>query len=112
MKKIHCLQSIYSKWFVFIIMLSVVMCTSCKKHFNSSIAAQGEDGIQPFNFNWETVDWMPTPAVVGQTLINPPWIGQGSITSIYGIDVANDYKASDGWVLVYNSFDPNSPGPL
>jgi len=93
-------------------MLSVVICTSCKKHFNSSIAAQGNDSIHPFSFNWETVDWMPTPNVVGQSLINPPWIGQGSITSVYGIDVANDYKAADGWVLVYNSFDPNSPGPL
>ncbi|WP_298300077.1 hypothetical protein [Hydrotalea sp.] len=93
-------------------MLNAVMFTSCKKHFNSSITAEGKDGIQPFSFNWETVDWMPTPAVVGQSLINPPWIGQGSITSIYGIDVVNDHKASDGWVLVYNTFNPNSPGPL
>ncbi len=111
-KKIRCYESIYSKWFILIFMLNILMFTSCKKHFNTSILAEGKDGIQPFNFNWETVDWMPTPAVVGQTLINSPWIGQGSITSIYGIDVANDYKASDGWVLVYNSFDPNSPGPL
>jgi hypothetical protein len=64
MKKIRCLD-LLSKMVIFIFMLSALMFTSCKKHFNASIAAAGKDGIQPFNFNWETVDWMPTPAVAG-----------------------------------------------
>ncbi|MEO8887238.1 MAG: hypothetical protein ABI367_14325 [Mucilaginibacter sp.] len=66
--------------------------------------------VTPATFNWETVDWMPTPP--GQSQIPPPWIGQGSIASQYGIDVVNDHKASDGWVMLYNTFDPNASGSL
>lgn len=66
--------------------------------------------VTPYSFNWETVDWMPTPP--GQTQIPPPWIGQGSIASIYGIDVVNDHKHADGWELVYSTFDPNASGPI
>lgn len=66
--------------------------------------------VTPVTFDWETVDWMPTPA--GQAQIPPPWVGQGSITSVYGIDVANDHKAADGWILVYNTFDANASGSL
>lgn len=67
-------------------------------------------GITPVTFNWETVDWMPTPP--GQSQIAPPWIGQGSLTSTYGIDVVSDHKASDGWVLLYNTFNALAPAPL
>jgi hypothetical protein len=59
------------------------------------------------SFNWETVNWMPTPP--WQTNIPPPWIGQGSIASAYGIDVINDNKAADGWVLLYNTFSDTGP---
>ncbi len=110
--KVH---SYYSKinfknlYLVFLIILSAT--SSCKKEIPSNIAVSNtKNSIQPYSFNWETVDWMPTPS--GQSLIPPPWIGQGSISSIYDADVVNDHKASDGWVLVYNTFDPNSPGPL
>lgn len=58
------------------------------------------------DFDWENADWMPTPT--GQTRIPAPWIGQGSISSTYGIDVVNDRKSSNGWELVYNTFDPNA----
>lgn len=58
-------------------------------------------------FDWETVDWMPTPP--GQTQIPPPWIGQGSLASTYGIDVINDRKAADGWVLLYSTFSYTGP---
>lgn len=62
------------------------------------------------SFNWETADWMPTP--VGQSRISTPWIGAGSISSVHGIEILNDHKASDGWEMMYNSFDPTSSGPL
>jgi len=63
-----------------------------------------------YNFNWETIDWMPTPP--GQSQIPVPWIGQGSIASLYSLDVVNDYKKIDGWELVYSTFDPNASGML
>jgi hypothetical protein len=92
-------------------LLLFILLSGCKKDLNSTIPIKGSsDGIQPYNFNWETVNWMPTP--IGQSQIPPPWIGQGSITSVYGIDVANDIKNADGWQLVYNTFDPNSSGAL
>ncbi len=62
------------------------------------------------NFNWETSDWMPTPP--NQTRIPSPWIGQGSIVSAYGIEISNDHKASEGWILLYNTFDSSAPGQL
>lgn len=58
-------------------------------------------------FDWETVDFMPTPP--GQPRISPPWIGQGSLTSTYGIDVVYDHKKSDGWVLLYSTFSTSGP---
>lgn len=61
-------------------------------------------------FNWETEDWMPTPP--NQSQISVPWVGQGSLASAYGTDIINDIKASEGWELLYNTFDDNAPGPL
>lgn len=66
--------------------------------------------VTPYYFDWENADWMPTPP--GQSQIPSPWVGQGSLVSIYGLDVINDRKASDGWELMYSSFNPNAPGPL
>jgi hypothetical protein len=92
-----------------------LILSSCKKEFHSAsaITQQGvtKDGVLPFSFNWETgTGFMPTPP--GQTQIPVPWIGQGSISSLYGIDVVNDIKAVDGWQLLYSTFDPNASGPL
>lgn len=61
-------------------------------------------------FDWEHIDWMPTPP--GQSLIPVPWVGQGSIASTYGLDVVNDRVAADGWELLYSTFNPNAPGQL
>jgi hypothetical protein len=95
--------------------LFLTFFNSCKKdniaqsfHYNGDI--KKSFAITPQTFDWETVDWMPTPA--GQTKIPPPWIGQGSIASTYGLDVISDHKKADGWGLVYNTFDPNASGTL
>lgn len=53
---------------------------------------------------------MPTPP--GQSRIPSPWVGAGSLASTYGIDVLNDRLASDGWTLLYNTFDANARGNL
>ena len=61
-------------------------------------------------FDWENIDWMPTP--VGQAKIPSPWVGQGSIVKDFGVDIVNDRKASDGWVLLYNVFTDEGEQPL
>lgn len=66
--------------------------------------------VDPYLFDWENADWMPTPP--NHTRIPSPWVGQGSLASTYGIDVINDRRKFDGWELMYNSFDPNAPGQL
>ena len=53
-------------------------------------------------FDWEHVDWMPTPP--GQARIPIPWNGQGSLVGSYELDVVNDYKSIDGWRLLYSTF--------
>lgn len=68
-------------------------------------------GIYPVpsaTFDWERADWMPTPP--GQSRISNPWIGAGALG--YELDVLNDRKASDGWVLLYSTFDANASAPL
>ncbi|MFV0290733.1 MAG: hypothetical protein ACK5IJ_07535 [Mangrovibacterium sp.] len=61
-------------------------------------------------FNWEVVNWMPTPS--GQSPIPVPWAGQGSIASMYSLDVVNDNKKIDGWELIYSTFSSTAPGKL
>ena len=77
---------------------------------DSSHILFSQQSIPVYNFDWDNVDWMPTPP--GQSRIFPPWVGQGSLLSFYGLDILNDHKASDGWILVYNTFDPNASGPI
>lgn len=60
----------------------------------------------PVEFDWANIDWMPTPQ--GQARIPSPWMGAGSILSSYGLDIVNDRYKSDGWELLYNTFDPNA----
>lgn len=61
-------------------------------------------------FDWENVDWMPTPH--GQSRIPTPWVGQGSLVGTYDWEIVNDYKAFDGWELLYSTFDPTHPARL
>lgn len=88
------------------------LCISCND--NSVIEQANTEllitkSVPTPTLDWENLDWMPTPP---NQQIPSPWIGQGSLASLYGIDVINDRKASDGWVLVYNTFTTNSPSAL
>lgn len=99
-------------FYLFLFVLSIWGCADrenlievqqpIKKVYNKS--------IQTPTFDWENADWMPTPP--NQSRIPSPWVGAGSIASQYGVDVVNDRKVSDGWILLYNSFDQNAPGTL
>lgn len=66
--------------------------------------------VVPSYFNWETIDFMPTPS--NQSRIDPPWHGQGALSYMYGEDVLQDIKASDGWELLYSKFDANATAPI
>lgn len=96
-----------------VVTLSVMsLCFGCREDFvetESPTVTLMTKSIPTPSLDWENLDWMPTPS--GQQ-IPSPWIGQGSIASLYGIDVLNDRKASDGWVLVYNTFTSNTSSQL
>ncbi|MBO9204801.1 MULTISPECIES: hypothetical protein [Niastella] len=98
-----------------ILLLLAVNFVSCRKDIKSTEDITDDTpvklkGVIPVTFDWKTVDYMPTPP--GQTLIPVPWIGQGSLTSLYGIDVIGDNRHEDGWILLYSTFDANASGPL
>ncbi|MBO9202983.1 MULTISPECIES: hypothetical protein [Niastella] len=53
-----------------------------------------------FSFNWENAQTMPV--VPGQPTVPVPWSDQ--VVRNYDPGLRYDYKKSDGWELVYNSF--------
>lgn len=83
---------------------------SCKKdnlNKNSKINIKQtniKESIPAYVFDWETADYMPTPA--GTTSILVPW-ASGS-NQQFTPDIRYDFKKSDGWELVYNTFNPNT----
>lgn len=90
-----------------VVLSSVLILMSCKKDLPvSSIAvdaSQNKAPTPPFPFNWQTADFMPTPP---GTSILVPW-ASGSNKN-YNTDIAFDFKSSDGWSLVYNTFNTTS----
>ena len=93
------------------ILCSICSCSKEAIELNQPVVNNyGTRAIPTLWFDWENADYMPTPP--GQALIPSPWVGAGSIASYYGMDVINDRRAADGWVLVYSTFDPNANGSL
>ncbi|GAA4167419.1 hypothetical protein GCM10022218_00690 [Sphingobacterium ginsenosidimutans] len=65
--------------------------------------------VPSYVFDYETADYMPTPP--GRDRILVPW-ASGS-NRLFDDDIALDFKKSDGWNLVYNTFSPTeSVSPL
>lgn len=86
----------------------VVSCADYNEFENSkSLMTRA---ISPDEFDWETVDVMPTPSC--QSTINLPWDGAGSLATTYGSDKLYDFKKEDGWTLVYNTFTSEGNAPL
>jgi hypothetical protein len=73
---------------------------------SSELTKESTKSVPTPLFDWENIDWMPTPS--GQASIPSPWMSQSSLTSTVGIDVINDRKSADGWELLYNTFDENA----
>lgn len=92
----------------------LLICLSCQKenlHETDLVSGTPVTRMEfPEKFDWANADWMPTPP--GQSRIPSPWNGPGSITSTYDMEIVNDRYKSDGWELIYNTFDANSPAPL
>ncbi|QEM12024.1 hypothetical protein [Mucilaginibacter rubeus] len=99
----------------FLILIAIVLLNSCKKNpvedlkkfdNNSSKKTLGVNAITPYNFNWEVGDYMPAPT---GTSILKPW-ASGSNQS-FPLLYATDIKATDGWQLVYNTFNTTQLTP-
>lgn len=96
---------------------AALVCTNCY-HMDDPIECESDTASYPLltravptlYFDWENVDWMPTPQ--GQSRIPTPWVGQGSLVGTYDWEIVNDHKAFDGWELLYSTFDPNAPSAL
>ena len=78
---------------------------SCKKDFStpqsiSTNQIENKASIPPFPFAWETADYMPTPPGIS---ILVPW-ASGSNKN-FPIDIAYDFHQSEGWELVYQTFN-------
>jgi hypothetical protein len=101
-----------TKKMLFAAILTLLFLAGCKKEKLSSpdtIPVKGStDALIPYSFNWEdpNLNWMPYPE--GQARISLPWTGQGSLYSTVDPDVLTDRKASDGWILLYNTFSPTT----
>jgi len=91
---------------------AIITLHSCKKNLSLNsqpLAEQSEkpvksvDGYNTY-FNWETATGMPVDPSTPTSDIPPmPWAAQsGSPISPF---ILNDYKSSDGWELVYNTFN-------
>jgi hypothetical protein len=93
--------------------LLCIFIAGCKKELNISQKAVAVKGSKvacyPYSFNWEdpNLNWMPYPS----NIISPPWTQGGSLYSTVEPDILTDRKASDGWTLVYNSFDFTTARP-
>ena len=90
--------------------LFLTFFNSCKKDnfkpiSSISVIDKGvKDGpIPPYVFDWETATYMPSPTSQTVNQVPVPW---SSGTTPIDPNIVADYKKSDGWNLVYNTFSP------
>jgi hypothetical protein len=78
---------------------------SCKKNLTRSISMSQIKAVDAPNyyFNWETATAMP---VSPSSTYDPPMPWQSQSGSYIDAAILSDYKSTDGWVLVYNTFNP------
>lgn len=92
------------KHLLFVVLL--ILTCSCQDNVSEDSAGMHLSlvtrSVSQDYFDWETADFMPVPQ--GMTPVNSPWIGAGSLIGSYDLDVVNDRKKSEGWVLLYNTF--------
>lgn len=72
----------------------------------SEVPGTADAGIPIHYFDWEAVDYMPTPATHS---ILVPWANLA--VKGFPSDIWYDIKKTDGWEMVYNLFNPNQALP-
>ena len=85
-----------------------VLFGGCKKNLGNQVSinnVQTKDGFPNQPFDWEN-SMVMMPTVTNDPAHNPslPWSSQSG--SYVDPNIISDYKSSDGWVLVYNTFNP------
>ncbi|SDP55252.1 hypothetical protein SAMN05428975_1767 [Mucilaginibacter sp. OK268] len=101
------LKPLLKLFFLFFVTLAV----SCKKDLvktNNLSSPTNKQithaAIPPYDFNWETATYLPYKPSANTNPLQLPW-NSGSTAIDPGI--VSDYKKSDGWVLVHNTFSPD-----
>lgn len=92
------------------ILTSLLLLTACKKEAN--VIADQTSQVRPlmtthaslvtYIFNWETATQMPSMSNANP--VPMPWSSGTSAIDPY---LVSDYKKSEGWELVWNTFGPN-----
>jgi hypothetical protein len=84
---------------------STFFLLSCKKDLTRSISVSQIKTVDAPNyaFNWETATAMP---VSPSSTYDPPMPWQSQSGSYIDAAIVSDYKSTDGWELVYNTFNP------
>jgi len=91
-------------------LLASFILTSCKKDIktlDSVSTSSVQASIPTYPLTWEGVDLMPTPP--GLETVYVPW-GSGGSRQI-PTEMLDDYKTSDGWKLLYNTFNTSTMQP-
>ena len=92
---------------IYLIMFSVLLLLSCKDPGANEIIIKqpiqnSRQTIITYVMDWEAGDYLPSsPANV----VPFPWKGLIGSNSSF---LVQDYKSSDGWNLVYNTFSPTA----
>jgi len=88
-----------------ILLACVLFAAGCSKETDEArinVSDTKNEPILASPFDWENATYMPTKPA---NIVPVPW--QGPVGGIDG-DIANDYKKSEGWELVYNTFNTNA----
>ena len=98
-----------------IIALCVLLFSCTKKivdshqpDLNAPTMVRGLTGGPTYPLDWENISQMPVPP--GVDPIPTPWQSGLSGANI-NPDILFDYAKSDGWELVYNTFNATTPPP-
>ena len=84
-----------------------MLSNGCKKSASPShvsVNGTAKDGFPNQPFNWETSTVMMPSLPAGPDNPSLPWTSQSG--SYIDPAIISDYKSADGWVLVYNTFNP------
>src|SRR5450432_1216105 len=94
-----------------IVFCTLIFLAGCKKDTTayqqiSVTNPDAKDGFPNYPFNWETATTM-MPSTTNPAY-NPsmPWSSQSG--AYIDANLISDYKSSDGWVLVFNTFNPTN----